>query len=248
MSGARSRNVGWRIDYFLISASAASAIKKSLHPPRGSGQRPLSGGDRNLGFTANGFIFIVSNRVHSWFNCNNETVAFVHFARSRHGFAAGLMVSPGRPSWPPPRANSRAACRRRGADAARHGVVCVELVKRRANRGFFRLQALHDGRVHRGRRVVVHFCAGFSGGARAGGGAAAAGEIDGGHRRAHLASRRSWWSSRAWAYVFVVAGIWFTITPWKLRDILNWATATESRTRLLSGLRLAFALFGCCSA
>ena len=48
---------------------------------------------------------------------------------------------------------------------------------------------------------------------------------------------------QAWAYVFVFAGIWFTIAPWKLRDLLDWATATESRTRLLSGVRLAFALF-----
>jgi hypothetical protein len=48
---------------------------------------------------------------------------------------------------------------------------------------------------------------------------------------------------QAWAYVFVVLGIWFTVTPWKLRDILEWATATEARTRLLSGVRLAFAAF-----
>ncbi len=48
---------------------------------------------------------------------------------------------------------------------------------------------------------------------------------------------------QAWAYVFVVVGIWFTITPWRLRDFVNWATATEARTRLLSGLRLAFAAF-----
>ena len=48
---------------------------------------------------------------------------------------------------------------------------------------------------------------------------------------------------QAWAYVFVVLGIWFTITPWKLRDLINWATATEARTRLLSGVRLAFAAF-----
>src|SRR5271170_5274083 len=48
---------------------------------------------------------------------------------------------------------------------------------------------------------------------------------------------------QAWAYVFVVLGIWLTITPWKLRDILAWATATEARTRLLSGVRLAFAVF-----
>lgn len=48
---------------------------------------------------------------------------------------------------------------------------------------------------------------------------------------------------QAWAYVFVVMGIWLTITPWKLRDILEWATATEARTRLLSGVRLVFAAF-----
>lgn len=48
---------------------------------------------------------------------------------------------------------------------------------------------------------------------------------------------------QAWAYVLIVAGIWFTITPWRMRDLLNWATADESRTRLLSGVRLAFAAF-----
>ena len=48
---------------------------------------------------------------------------------------------------------------------------------------------------------------------------------------------------QAWAYVLVVAGIWFTVTPWKLRDLIEWATATERRTRLLSGVRLAFAAF-----
>jgi hypothetical protein len=48
---------------------------------------------------------------------------------------------------------------------------------------------------------------------------------------------------QTWAYVLVVVGIWFTVTPWKLRDFLNWATATDSRTRLLSGVRLAFAAF-----
>jgi hypothetical protein len=48
---------------------------------------------------------------------------------------------------------------------------------------------------------------------------------------------------QAWAYVFVLAGIWFTITPWRLRDLIVWATATEARIRLLSGIRLAFAAF-----
>ncbi len=43
-----------------------------------------------------------------------------------------------------------------------------------------------------------------------------------------------------WAYVLVVAGMWFTISPWRCRDLIDWATATEERTRRLSGLRLAF--------
>jgi hypothetical protein len=46
-----------------------------------------------------------------------------------------------------------------------------------------------------------------------------------------------------WAYVMIVAGIWFTVSPWRMRDLLNWANATAQRTRLLSGLRLAFAVF-----
>jgi hypothetical protein len=46
-----------------------------------------------------------------------------------------------------------------------------------------------------------------------------------------------------WAYLLVVAGVWFTVTPWKLRDILNWATATEERIRIGSTIRLAFAVF-----
>jgi hypothetical protein len=46
-----------------------------------------------------------------------------------------------------------------------------------------------------------------------------------------------------WAYLLVVVGVWFTVTPWKLRDILNWATATEERIRIGSIIRLAFAVF-----
>jgi hypothetical protein len=48
---------------------------------------------------------------------------------------------------------------------------------------------------------------------------------------------------QTWAYVFIVAGIWFTVTPWKLRDFLNWATATEARIKIGSAVRLAFAIF-----
>ena len=46
-----------------------------------------------------------------------------------------------------------------------------------------------------------------------------------------------------WAYVWVLGGIWFTVSPWRMRDIINWGTATEQRTRALSGVRLAFGLF-----
>lgn len=46
-----------------------------------------------------------------------------------------------------------------------------------------------------------------------------------------------------WAYALVLAGMWFTISPWRLRDIIHWSVATESRTRLTSGVRMAFGLF-----
>ncbi len=46
-----------------------------------------------------------------------------------------------------------------------------------------------------------------------------------------------------WAYAFVVLGIWFTVSPWRLRDILNWSTANEKRVRIGSTLRMAFGVF-----
>lgn len=48
---------------------------------------------------------------------------------------------------------------------------------------------------------------------------------------------------QVWAYVLVVAGMWFTVTPWRLRDFLNWMTATEARIKIGSAIRLGFALF-----
>ena len=47
---------------------------------------------------------------------------------------------------------------------------------------------------------------------------------------------------QAWAYVLVVAGIWLTVSPWRLRDFLDWATANEKRVKIGSTIRLAFAL------
>jgi hypothetical protein len=46
-----------------------------------------------------------------------------------------------------------------------------------------------------------------------------------------------------WAYVWVFAGMWFTISPWRLRDLIDWYTASEQRTRIMSGVRMAFGLF-----
>lgn len=44
MSGARARNVGWRIDYFLISAALRPRLKKSYHRPEvpGSDHCPVA--------------------------------------------------------------------------------------------------------------------------------------------------------------------------------------------------------------
>lgn len=51
------------------------------------------------------------------------------------------------------------------------------------------------------------------------------------------------WVISGWAYVLVIAGIWFTVSPWRLRDLLNWGTANEKRIRIGSAIRLAFGLF-----
>lgn len=48
---------------------------------------------------------------------------------------------------------------------------------------------------------------------------------------------------QGWAYVLVLAGIWFTVSPWKMRDFLNWMTATQTRIRIGSAIRLGFAIF-----
>ncbi len=45
-----------------------------------------------------------------------------------------------------------------------------------------------------------------------------------------------------WAYLLVAAGMWFTVSPWRLRDLVYWKTATPERVRALSAIRLAFAL------
>jgi hypothetical protein len=48
---------------------------------------------------------------------------------------------------------------------------------------------------------------------------------------------------QTWAYVLAVAGMWLTVSPWRLRDMLAWGTANEMRIKVGCGLRLAFGLF-----
>jgi len=44
------------------------------------------------------------------------------------------------------------------------------------------------------------------------------------------------------AYVYVVAGIWITIAPWRLRDFIQWFTRNDTIVRVGCGFRLAIGL------
>ncbi len=46
-----------------------------------------------------------------------------------------------------------------------------------------------------------------------------------------------------WAYVWIIAGMWLTISPWRLRDFIHWSTANDNRMRLICGLRAGFGIF-----
>lgn len=47
------------------------------------------------------------------------------------------------------------------------------------------------------------------------------------------------WVLGVLAYAWIVAGIWFTVSPWRCRDIIAWMTATDARLKLGCALRLA---------
>ncbi|MBM3821848.1 MAG: hypothetical protein FJ404_02975 [Verrucomicrobia bacterium] len=40
-----------------------------------------------------------------------------------------------------------------------------------------------------------------------------------------------------WVYAWVIAGIWFSISPWRMRDWIEWWTHDERRTRVACALR-----------
>ncbi|HUS35556.1 MAG TPA: hypothetical protein VM680_09420 [Verrucomicrobiae bacterium] len=44
------------------------------------------------------------------------------------------------------------------------------------------------------------------------------------------------------AYIWIIASMWWMISPWRCRDIIGWATATPQRLRAIAATRLAFAL------
>ncbi|MDB6130046.1 MAG: hypothetical protein JWM04_1153 [Verrucomicrobiales bacterium] len=46
-----------------------------------------------------------------------------------------------------------------------------------------------------------------------------------------------------WAYGWVFLGMWFTIAPWRMRDLIWWHTESPSRLKLFSAVRLAFGIF-----
>ena len=43
------------------------------------------------------------------------------------------------------------------------------------------------------------------------------------------------------AYMWIVAAMWWMISPWRFRDLIQWTTATPEKTRKLALVRLAVA-------
>ncbi|MDG1891598.1 MAG: hypothetical protein P8L18_09820 [Verrucomicrobiota bacterium] len=46
-----------------------------------------------------------------------------------------------------------------------------------------------------------------------------------------------------WAYAWVIAGMWWTISPWRFRNLIHWAVADIKRIRILSITKLMFSIF-----
>lgn len=60
--------------------------------------------------------------------------------------------------------------------------------------------------------------------------------------RPHLAQTHWVLVIQVWAYVLVVLGMWLTVSPWRLRDWIDWVARSRQRTQIVCGLRLVFGL------
>ena len=40
------------------------------------------------------------------------------------------------------------------------------------------------------------------------------------------------------AYLMVIGGMWFTVSPWRCRDLIDWAIASDKRYKVLCGIRV----------
>jgi hypothetical protein len=47
----------------------------------------------------------------------------------------------------------------------------------------------------------------------------------------------------AWAYVWALAGLWWSVQPWRVRDLINWVVATPGRFRLAAVAGVVWGLF-----
>jgi hypothetical protein len=48
---------------------------------------------------------------------------------------------------------------------------------------------------------------------------------------------------QSWAYLLAIAGMWLTVSPWRLRDFFDWVTANEARIKAGCAVGLVFGLF-----
>lgn len=60
--------------------------------------------------------------------------------------------------------------------------------------------------------------------------------------RAHLGESPWILVNQTVAYVLVILGIWLTVSPWRLRDWINWNTADDQRMKLGAAVRFACGL------
>ncbi len=45
------------------------------------------------------------------------------------------------------------------------------------------------------------------------------------------------------AYLMVIGGMWFTVSPWRMRNLITWLIADEKRFNVLCGVRIGFGIF-----